>query len=102
MAINSGQEVTPKRLLELIGSQRHCCSLTGESLTPQIATVDHIHPVSRGGQHLMENLQWVHKDVNRMKGSMTTDEFVAMCRKVVERHDTMAVRAVPTKDNFSA
>jgi hypothetical protein len=29
------------------------------------------------------NVQWIHKEVNRMKGTLSDDEFVALCLKVV-------------------
>lgn len=36
-----------------------------------------------GGEHLIENTQVLHKDVNRAKNSMTNEVFVAMCGEVV-------------------
>jgi hypothetical protein len=37
---------------------------------------------------MIENTQVLHKDVNRAKGSMTSDEFLAMCREIVRWHET--------------
>jgi len=37
-----------------------------------------------GGKHLVENTQVLHKDVNRAKTTMTNEEFIRLCREVVE------------------
>lgn len=70
-------------LYKLLQQQGFKCALTGESLTPQTAGLDHAHPASDGGKSDMGNLQWVLRDINRMKGVMTNDEFIAICRRVV-------------------
>jgi hypothetical protein len=67
------------RILE---SQSYRCALTGRQLHPEDASLDHIVPVSRGGQHLLENVQVLHTAVNRAKGALTTAEFVSLCREV--------------------
>lgn len=35
------------------------------------------------------NVQWVHKDINRMKQAFGQDYFIDMCRKVVEHNDRL-------------
>ena len=70
------------KLMELITKQEFRCALTGVKITPENAVVDHIEPIANGGDHSIENLQWVHKEVNRMKGSMEQSEFIDICRKV--------------------
>ena len=70
-------------LLALIESQGYCCALTGRQLTPETASIDHKVPLGRGGVHAIENIWIVHEDVNRAKGTMTAEEFVALCREVV-------------------
>jgi len=45
-------------------------------------------PLSRGGKNAIENVQVLHRDVNSAKGTMTTEEFVAMCREVVAMVDS--------------
>ena len=67
----------------LLEHQHYRCALTGRWLTPQTAALDHIMPMRRGGEHVIENTQVLHKDVNRAKGSLTSEEFLAMCREVV-------------------
>jgi len=77
--------VTSMQLLALVEEQSYRCALTGRKLTPPIAALDHKVPVSRGGALKdKDNLQVLHTDVNRAKGTMTTEEFVAMCKEVAE------------------
>lgn len=83
-SLNGDNEfVGSKELRNLIDRQQYRCALTGMELEPDIADADHIIPVSRGGDHSIENVQVVHRDVNQAKGTMTNDEFIQLCRKVV-------------------
>ena len=76
--------VNVANVLRLLESQQYRCALTGRSLTPDMASLDHIIPVRCGGEHLVENTQVLHKDVNRAKTTMTNEEFIQLCREVVE------------------
>ena len=78
--------VTAKRLLELLKRQDYRCALSGVELTPETASADHIVPVQRGGTHSLENIQIVDHKANVAKSTMTMEEFVALCRRVVEWH----------------
>lgn len=79
----AGTPVSTGGVLDLLERQRYRCALSGRALTPQTAALDHIVPIRCGGEHVIENTQVLHKDVNRAKGSMTNDEFLAVCRQVV-------------------
>lgn len=79
--------VTRKQLLALLESQGYRCALTGVELTPETASVDHKVPVQQGGSHSIENLHIVEHRINWAKGTMTVDEFVDLCRRVVEHCD---------------
>lgn len=80
-------KITTKSLRQLVERQNFRCALTGRDLTPATAAPDHIMPVSRGGDHTIENIAIVHVNANRAKGTMTLDEFVALCREVVAYAD---------------
>lgn len=69
-------------LYKLAKDQEFRCALSGLPLEPSDAALDHIVPVAKGGTDEIGNLQWVHSVINKMKGSLDNDEFVAMCRKV--------------------
>lgn len=79
--------VTASSVLRLIEQQKHRCALTGWTLTPETATLDHKQPLSREGLHDIRNVWIVHKDVNAAKGTMLTEEFMEMCRAVVAHAD---------------
>jgi hypothetical protein len=40
--------------------------------------------VDSGDGYVLGNVQWVHKELNRMKGALSANEFVALCTSVVE------------------
>ena len=74
--------VSPRRMIEKIKQQGFRCFFTGIELQREDASVDHVVPLARGGKHEEANLELVHSAINRMKGTMTGDEFVAWCVKV--------------------
>lgn len=76
-------------VLQLLEWQQYRCALTGRMLTPDTASLDHIVPVRSGGEHRMENVQVLHRDVNRAKSTMTRDEFTELCREVVNHTDSL-------------
>lgn len=76
--------VSRTELFTQLERQRYRCALSGLELTVDNATADHITPVQKGGETKIENIQWLHGDFNRMKGTMTNDEFIEACRLVVE------------------
>lgn len=45
------------------------CGICGEAADLNDFHIDHIHPVSRGGEHTYENVQVAHPDCNRKKGN---------------------------------
>jgi 5-methylcytosine-specific restriction endonuclease McrA len=72
-------------IMGMIETQGFRCALSGRQLTPETASLDHIVPLSRGGTHDRSNLWVVDQHVNTAKGTLTVDEFVAMCRDVARR-----------------
>jgi hypothetical protein len=36
--------------------------------------------------YTVNNIQWVHKMVNGLKGFLSNDEFIFWCQKVVSKH----------------
>lgn len=79
--------VSIENVLRLLEHQHYRCALTGRALTPQMAALDHIVPIRYGGGHVIENTQVLHKDVNRAKGSLTSQEFIGLCREVARWAD---------------
>ena len=73
-----------KALHERLKQNGYRCELSGVVLEIATASVDHRMPLSRGGEHVMENLAVIHGAVNRMKGTMTEEEFVNWCCLVAD------------------
>lgn len=46
------------------------------------SSLDHKTPLSRGGAHSIENVQFITNTINKLKGEMTDAEFIAVCRAV--------------------
>jgi 5-methylcytosine-specific restriction endonuclease McrA len=78
----SNGSVSVGNVLALVERQGFRCALTGRKLEPATAALDHVVPLTQGGQHRIENTQVLHKEVNRAKGVLTNERFVALCREV--------------------
>lgn len=76
--------VSTENVLRLLEYQEYRCALTGRGLTPETASLDHVLPIRCNGEHVIENTQVLHRDVNRAKGSLTNEEFIRMCCEVVD------------------
>lgn len=74
--------VTAKMIMQLVEQQGYRCALSGRTLTPETASLDHVVPLARGGEHGIENLWVVDQQINSAKGTMTVEEFQSMCRDV--------------------
>lgn len=62
------------------------CYLTGDKLNlsdPKAFSFDHILPVSKGGSNDFENLGVCTMMANQSKHSMTVDEYIELCKKVL-------------------
>jgi hypothetical protein len=65
------------------------CYLTGDIIDLNKTSsynFDHIIPRSRGGESSLENLGLCTKEVNFSKRDMTPDEYINLCKKVLEHN----------------
>ena len=79
---------TKEALINKIGDNP-TCAITGVSIDlskPETYSLDHIMPRSRGGENSLDNCQLVTRQVNQAKSDLTTEEFVLLCKKVVEHN----------------
>ncbi len=63
------------------------CYLTGKRINiyePGTYQFDHIKPRSRGGDNTLDNLGICTSRVNKSKVDMTREEYVELCKEVVE------------------
>ena len=72
---------------ELFYAQEGKCYLTGEKLILGVnAGLDHIIPQSKNMLAVddLTNIAWVDSQMNRVKNDLTYDEFLSVCKKVIE------------------
>ena len=72
-----------KQLAFLWKQQRGLCKLTGERLNRENSEIDHIIPKSKGGTNEITNLRWLLSDVNQAKRALSDEDFLSLCKKVV-------------------
>ena len=66
------------------------CYLTGDNINlydPGSYQFDHIVPVCKGGDNSLDNLGLVIKDANLSKFHMTVEEYVELCKKVINNFE---------------
>lgn len=89
-------EITIRDAWDLYCKQQGKCALSGRQLTisgsdkkwrndlkTQTASLDRIDS-SKG--YTMENVQWVHKDINRIKMDLELDYFIQLCKEVANHN----------------
>ena len=79
--------ITATQVLDLVERQNCTCALSGRKLTPETASMDHIVPLGRDGDHTIENIWIVDHQVNLAKRTLSVEEFVSMCREVAAYWD---------------
>jgi hypothetical protein len=86
--------ITTEYLAKIYQEQGGRCALTGVPIEASItntksrgrvwtASVDRIDS-SKG--YIEGNIQWLHKDINRMKWDLDTQEFIKLCKLVADKH----------------
>lgn len=85
---------------DLIVSQGGKCPLTGEHLTRDNISIDHIVPVGKGGTHEISNLRLVTLWVNRALSDRDDESFIEMCRAAINLH--LNLLCYGTKENPGA
>lgn len=89
---NFKMEVTKEYMWELFLKQERKCALTGLPLKfvqsqrdnkngEQTASIDRIDS-TKG--YTKDNIQWVHKDVNKMKNAFPQERFIEICKLVAK------------------
>jgi CRISPR/Cas system Type II protein with McrA/HNH and RuvC-like nuclease domain len=77
-------------LLEKIGTSPKCY-LTGRPINLKESTsyaLDHVVPKSSGGDNSLENCEIACIEANQAKHKMSYEEFVELCREVVNHYDS--------------
>lgn len=90
----NGMSFTVEDLLNKIGD-KPVCALTGRSidlLNSRSYQLDHIIPKAKGGDNSLENCQIACREANQAKHDLTLEDFVSLCREVVDYHDSKKLR----------
>ncbi len=86
-------DITLEQIWDLLVSQKHKCKLSalpirfhqpGEKATAQTASLDRIDS-DKG--YTLDNIQWLHKDVNKMKWEHSQDRFKQLCKLIARNKD---------------
>ena len=88
-----------KDLLKLLEDQGYKCALCGLPLTMQQSALDHVIPLESGGTNELDNLQFVLPAVNKMKNTMSQEEFIALCCLVAD-HSRAASPSVKSPERL--
>jgi 5-methylcytosine-specific restriction endonuclease McrA len=86
-SVQGAKPASQNELRELIARQQYCCALTGVSLCPEDAQLDHVVAIANGGDNSIGNMQVVHKTINAMKGTLSNRELITWCRMVATHAD---------------
>ena len=79
---------------KLWNEQNGICALSGIKLkistrvTDGINTTASLDRIDSSKGYIEGNVQWVHKDINKIKWGLSTETFIKYCRKVVEHADS--------------
>lgn len=89
--------VTPEFLYNLFKEQNEKCKLSGVELTfgdygkttKITASLDRIDS-SKG--YIESNVQWIHKDINFMKRTMSDETLIEWCKKITNHQNNLVVK----------
>lgn len=83
--------LTRQQAYDLFLQQRKCCKLSGLPISLSFdenrlvsASLDRIDS-SQG--YTLQNVQWVHKDINMMKQALKQQRFIELCAKVSKKQN---------------
>ena len=74
---------------DLYLNQNRQCALTGQNLTFGYNEIEHNASLDRIDSSLgyeINNIQWIHKDVNMMKRNLNEEYFIKLCSLIYKRN----------------
>jgi 5-methylcytosine-specific restriction endonuclease McrA len=80
---SSDLKIKPFDLWKIAKKQKLKCALTGDKLTKNNVSLDHIKPKSKGGKNTIENIRLTTKDANWLKNTHSDEELLELCCKVI-------------------
>ena len=83
-------QVSPSYLWEMYQKQQGRCALSGLAINLGSVTYNFTGSLDRidsSKGYTESNVQWVHKDINRLKMDLDQDKFITLCRLVAQAQD---------------
>ncbi len=87
--------ITIQEIWNLFEKQHRLCALTGLPISFEQSqrlkkkngseTTASLDRIDSNKGYTIDNVQWIHKDVNKMKNAFTQDRFLEICRLVTEQ-----------------
>lgn len=86
---SGGEVLSAEAAYEIFLKQERRCALTNVRITlekghPLCISLDQIIP---GQGYTVDNVQWLAWSVNRAKGDLTTEQFIDMCKAVLQQKE---------------
>lgn len=84
--VSCGSNFTYREFLTKIGPNPKCY-ITGSAIdltVPEAYSIDHIVPISKGGDNSIDNAGIIRRDVNEVKGGNTLPQLVQICIEILE------------------
>jgi hypothetical protein len=87
--------ITVEQAAKVLKNQAFKCALSGVDVVAEgpfdeiTASLDRI---DNSGGYEPNNIQWVHKDINMMRGALDVKKFVELCEQVANKENNMANR----------
>jgi hypothetical protein len=83
------KKITKDYLLKLLEKQEYKCALSGLKLQigkyhKHIETTASLDRIDSSKEYTINNIQWVHKDINKLKNIFPQTKFIKLCKKVSE------------------
>lgn len=87
---NKEVDIDDSYLFSIIEAQDYKCALSGVSICFSINSKENTASPDRKDSsigYIKGNIQWVHKEVNRMKGSLSDSDFIRWCKLIGDNND---------------
>lgn len=90
--------VTKEQILELLEKQDYKCALSGLPLIMSktfskdrtnlaSSTTASLDRIDSNKSYTVDNVQWIHKHINKMKNAFNQDYFIEICSKIVNHSE---------------
>jgi len=81
--------ITIEDMKEVYNAQEKKCAITGLPIYFRPVKVASLDRINNSGDYTIDNIQWVHRDINKMRNSYSMEYFVKMCKAVVDYQEKL-------------